>query len=215
MGKLAAGNVRLTKYTRERIRNEILQYKYAQTSGILKELIHEHKSLATMAYNTLGESNLAKLEALPNGWIQEVDYIRIAIGSDMKQLNFSGSLVYDLGYSVWNALGGKNVVETVKPKRVPNSMTNCFTRFEARDDFANRYSSYYSKVMKVKEEYGQTSRMVTAALAAATTSNRLIETWPESKPFVDKVIGTPVVTSTAISVPIATLNEKLGLPVPS
>lgn len=212
MGNLAPGNVRLTKDMREQIAAKVINYKFGST--MLSELRHEQASIAQAVYNDmLSEKEKVLIESLPNGWLPESEYVSVRFGGEYTQLWFNGTIT-SLPYNMTRILGINSGLKTVT-KRIPSYATRHAAKtFNARHALSERYSGLGIKLSKFKEDYTTSNTMLSATLKKATTSNRLIELWPEIKPFVEAVVGKPAASSTALAIPIASLNERFGLPVP-
>lgn len=215
MGSLASGNVRLTNSIRDSIAKRVIQYKFVKTSSVLKDIRHEIASLAQAVYNdNLSETDQEKIASMPNGWLPESDHIFVQFGTDRQNLFFNGE-PFSLTWSVRKELKYfSSDVPDVK-KRIPDHMNRTFTSYSARHDLTNRYTDIDRKIRQFNTEVSESQKMLSAALSKATTTNRLIEMWPEVKPFVIEVVGNPKQPSVALMVPVANLNEKFGLPVPT
>lgn len=214
----AVANVRLTNSMRDRIAAKVMEYKYPKNSGVIKELQKEAASIATAVYNsTISESDREKMDALPNGWLEETDYISVKFGSDHNSLYFNGDLHNHLPYSMrYREVSTKNELASVN-KRIPNHLSRYFAQFSARDDLSSRFQSFERKCTELGEEYVKSQSILKSTLNKCTTTKTLVELWPEIKGFVQEVVGTPAAAlpSVALSVPISTLNETFGLPVPA
>lgn len=209
MGSLAPGNVRLTNSIRDRIMTKVLNYKFKKNN--FDEVQHDLASLAQAVYNSVfSEKMLKQMADLPAGWLPKSDYIRVQFGYETPYLYFSGQL-YGVPYEITRRLDTPAPVQKTLPS---NCVGTILTKFDHSHDLTERYTNITTRMNKLKEEYTDSKNMLRGTLAKFHTTNRLIEAWPEVKPFVIEIVGKPASTSTALSVPIATLNEKFGLPVP-
>jgi hypothetical protein len=216
MGNLAPGNYRLTNSTRERIAKDILLYKFESTN--IAELKKDHASIALAVYNSIyTEKEREQIDALPDGWLPMTERINISYGySDYTSLNFNGSIYNHIGYRVTSLVGHKmfSVEETVQRRMLEKF--NRSTILIKDTDLSNRITNHVNKINTTSSEVTTLYRKITAALSSVTTTKKLVEVWPESKPFVTKVFGdsTAKIPSKELSIPVAELNEALGLPVP-
>jgi hypothetical protein len=223
MGSLAPGNYRLTNDHRDRICKAMLQHKYIKSSDAYKSIRADVASLATAVYNSVLDKKKRELiTSLPKGWVEEREHIKVRIGHfhRYQNLHFNGDFVCLNGtYSFWTDLGmydRRSRVEEIK-RPIPYSLSNVFVQLDNTDDLAVRLEDTVNKLTKVNSEVSAVSASLKATLKTITTTKRLIEVWPESKPFVDAIFGQPSavkVESTALVLPINDLNAKLGLPVP-
>jgi hypothetical protein len=218
MGNLAPGNVRLSKYHREAIAKKVLHYKFQNSSNLLKSLETEHRNLARAVYDAaFSQADRAKMDALPKGWLYEDGDVKARFGGEVSSLNYNGSLYALRGadYSLLTQMGYSRPDDL--ELRIPyDQHFSVIEVFDHDHPITARFNSLRNRFTTMIEEARKAKAVLYSALQSSTTSNSLIKAWPEVEPFVRQVIGnrgTQVVT--ALSVPVATLNETFGLPVPA
>lgn len=215
----AVANVRLTNSMRDRIADKVLRYKYPFNSGVIQEFQKEAASIAQAVYNDIiSESDRAKVEALPNGWLEEKEYIYVRFGSRHESLHFNGDLYSHItDYRLCSSTLKPRADSRDVKKRVPHFGSRYFAQYDARHDLSTRFQTFDRKISIFVEEYTKAVGVLKSTLCKCTTTRALVELWPEIKPFVIEVVGTPAASkpSVALTVPISTLNETFGLPVPA
>lgn len=213
MGNLAAGNHRLTKYDRERLKKNIISHKFDA-----KKFEEHEKAIASLAaavYNSvLSDKDQALIASLPKGWIGEHNHIYVNWSGNQTNLSFNGDLAGHIDWEVRGLTGYRGKTASVT-KPIPQSLTSYNSpNVRAKGDIEDRIRVTIKEVQDFNKEIKTLSRSVGAVLSSVTTTNRLKEVWPESKPFVDALFKSGKPQSTAVALPINDLNQKLGLPVP-
>lgn len=218
-------SVRLTNALRDSIASKVIKYKYENNSKAA-EFVKEAASIAQAVYNSvLDEPTREKINALPSGWVPEVDQISVSFGYGYTYLNFNGSINNFLKhrYRENHSTRIHNVIPTLcggdeVNKRVPSDKTRCgaFATFRHSHELTSRFDKLKSSVEDFQEEYNKDVASIRSTLASFTTAKKLMDDWKEITPFVKALIGNsdkPVVT--ALAIPVADLNARFGLPVPA
>lgn len=224
MGRLANGNYRLTISTRESLARKILSYKYSNTKFI--ELEKQTASLALAIYNDcFSDADQEKMATLPEGWLPKVDQVRVSYNhGDQVVLDFSGSIRNLINYRTVSIIGNKAFSEFKDVTRLA-TFKKCSSGYRHNElnhlvkdqDLVKRIITHMKSFSDLEKEISELNRSVKATLNSVTTTNRLKEVWPESKPFIIDMFGDGTKAkppSMALSLPIADINQKLGLPMP-
>lgn len=223
MGQLANGNYRFTKANRETLAKTILKHKFSSVK--FTELEQQTASLALAIYNECySEADQTKMASITPGWLPQADSIRVSYNhGDMLVLPFNGSISNLLTYRIFNVISRSSLSTLKDVKRIA---TNDKTldgyrhgelQYSVKNiELSNRIVSHIKTIKDTEKEIFDLSASVRSVIGSVTTTNRLKEVWPESKPFIENVFGTnkPKVTSMALALPISTINQKLGLPIP-
>lgn len=221
---MAQASIRLTNSIRERIGERVLKYKYDQ-NGTVKEVSAEVASLATAAYNTLyTEKQRTLIDSLPNGWMPESDQIGVKFGFEVTQLSFNGE-PSDFART-WD---DKKLIKSYLPniREVKKRLACNSERYrhgstidlvlDHNHDLTSRFNKVQRRVTDFLDSYKKDKLSIKTTLNSFTTAKKLMDEWPEVKPFVLQVLGntSAPVQSTALAISRAELNEKFGLPVPA
>jgi hypothetical protein len=199
-------STRLTNELRDKIAADILRHRFTEQ---VDALIADRAVFADAIYTDIfRKSDREKMAALPKGWLPEETSIGAQFGEASgryENVNFNGFF-----YGKLSGLRTTREGETVT-RRVPyKHRTGCAKVYDDAHKLTQRHMELSDRLTTLTEEYSAAKRQTMAALHSASTIKRLVEAWPEVAPFTAKYENAP---SQLPSVPVAKLNEMLGLPV--
>ncbi|ARB06167.1 hypothetical protein FDH38_gp113 [Dinoroseobacter phage vB_DshS-R5C] len=203
---------RLTKYICEMIVDDLMRHAFKD-----KAQAHFDAELAfvkevwAMCYT---KAEFEKMAALPAGWLPEDNDFKVQINGEVFGLDFATGLGHSVPYywlmklkidtPAWN---GENVLMPSNAAR--GGVIKVF------DDKAlwQRATDLKDAREKLEEDRQNAFRTATNTVKAVTTIPRLIEVWPEIKPFASKYLDLEKPPVQMPNVPRDQLNASLGLPV--
>ena len=224
MGRLANGNYRLTITNRDSLAQKILAHKYGNTK--FTELEQQTASLALAIYNDcFTDADQEKMNAIPKGWLPLADQIRVSYDHGTQVvLNFNGSVRDLVPYRTSRIIGSKafsslkGVFRLSTFDKISTSYRSSEINHAVTDpELTKRIIAHVKQFSDLSTEVASLNSNIRATLNSVTTTNRLKEVWPEAKPFIIDMFGDGTKAkppSTAITLPIADINQKLGLPIP-
>ena len=175
--------MRLTESKRSEILAKLLKRKFDAAES---KIVEARTALAVEVYNTWFPEDQRKLMAdLPDGWLFEGNEIRARFGL---------STVYML---------------LPRAERFPHVHRGDIKSFDARHRLSQRWQMIYASEEKLREEKNSLRAQLRAILNSVSTENKLVEVWPEAKPFLSP--GS-VPKANLPAVDIRALNKALGLP---
>lgn len=199
-------SIKLTKYMRDDIAKRLLSHKF--TKDYLA-IVEKRKAFAEELYNDIfSAEDRKKMYELPNGWLPEESSISFQIGggSGYTNIRVNGSF-----YSC--ELG--NIMESIPPlfKRVPNKRRHGALKvYDTTSSFSIRYTKLENETQDLIKQVRDAQTKVESALASVTTIGKLIQVWPEIKPFTNKWINASAEYKLP-AIPVQDLNETFELPV--
>lgn len=203
MGDGNVASIRLTTADRESIAKGMLKHRFAKDAA---RLVKDRAAFALAVYEDIYKpKDRAAMEALPKGWLPEKDHIAVKFADKFTQLPFSGCV--SLGYDYRDLAS----VEAINRRVIGKHANACAAVYEATHKLAIRYELLSQRRSAFKQELREAETQITAALGSVTTTNRLLELWPEASPFVAS-LGVKAATALP-ALPTDKLNAMLGLPV--
>lgn len=202
-------STRLTNDMRNQIRENALKHRFKTPT---MALVLDFSALALDAYAYVYGKTEARMNALPDGWLPAVEALSFKFGASYVTLKFSGNFPTRYSQSKTSALADFAGDPMPILRRVPYDETGgCREVFDAGSDFSVRYHDIHGAAETLNELVLQTRHKITATLDQFTTVEKLHEGWPEIEPFTVGVTPAPKIQLPAV--PVASLNEALGLPV--
>lgn len=192
--------MRLTKDMKTEIVDALLAHKF---KPLVAELAKEVATFAVAAHAAHFGDRLARMNALPKGWLHETDVMNSARYEDnYYSIYYNGQIVLRYSsaathfvFTKYKVEGGKKYLRhlssetSVKPKNA---------------------GPLLDKVITLQKEYDEMRSQLNSTLYPFNNADKLIEHWPEVKPFVPDYVP-PVKNLPAVQ--SGELNAKLGLPV--
>lgn len=199
-------SIRLNNDMRDEITNAVILHKFEQEA---RELCDEHAAIALEIYDDVYADDRKAMNDLPDGWLPEAVDITVNSGGERHTFRFDGST------QRYGRAAGHWVLREIKRdennKRV-KSVDNCYKATKAyptRSPITKRIDKYQQMLGKFNERTGDAQRQTRAMLDKFYTVEKLLEAWPEIKPFIPEK-QRPVQLP---AVPTKALNEMLDLPV--
>ncbi len=127
------------------------------------------------------------MEALPDGFVDTEENMRLAVG----------------GECFWLAFGGS--------RRVANGGDRARLSLAAADPLAKELIDFRRREKATRDERATARREADAVLASVSSLARLLEVWPAVESFTGDIAASGK-QITALAVPIKSLNKVLGLP---
>lgn len=173
-------------------------------------LCDERAAIATSVYDLHYAKDRKAMDALPDGWLPTNDGVRFRAGATEWTLYFCGVLHGRYGaYSNLACMpSNKRVPQT---KRVLERQSGRIVEvFDAQHPIAERVEASAASLDALNEEVNAAKRTAQATLNRFTTVEKLLEEWPEIKPFIpaNKQPQAPVP-----ALPTQHLNKMFDLPV--
>jgi len=177
---------RLTNEIRRQIITKLLDHGFSKRHAALRA---EENALALELYNDIYSPEIqAQMQALPAGFLQARSTILCQFGNDCGVLFFKG----DAG----KRMAEKHVGLVAKV-------------YSVNSHFAMKYAELDFKKKMLSEERIQAKSTADGILYSVHTVEKLLEAWPECKPFVEAV--TPMPKPLLPALPIPEINAMLGL----
>lgn len=188
--------MRLTNDIRDSLVTKLIRHRFDEPA---KQLALKQAAFTYKVYRALfseGEFNL--IQDLPSGWLPSVCDIEIKFGGDYQRLAFSP-----------RPLIGDRLDDKEYP--MPASMNcRCAKQFPVRDSLTKESIQLTREYDALREEISSVKQQVRAAVYSTSSTDKLLEVWPELEPFLKDYVG--VKFSTALAIPVKDLNAALGLP---
>lgn len=202
----------LTKAIRTKIVRNLIDHKFKDRYNLL---IEQRASLALDVYRScFSADDRKRMGELPEGWLPTRASISVKHGASYTCHNFSGAI----GMTCKEEKTGFYVLNCARrPKeayqRFPyDAQSSCREVFEADHPLSLRCDKLSGDLERMKESVNNDQAVATATLAQFGTIEKLVDAWPEIKPFLPEPIQA-VKNLPAISTP--DLNSIFGLPAPT
>lgn len=177
---------RLTNDIRQQIITRLIEHGFSKRWAALDV---EENALALEVYNDIYPPKIqAQMQAMPAGFLSERGSIYCKFGSDCHVLDFGGNAT--------KRMADKHIGVVAKV-------------YAANSPFAQKYSEWKFKNETLRDEYRQAKGTAQGILVSVRSVEKLLEAWPECKPFVESV--TPVPKPLPPALPIPEINAMLGL----
>lgn len=182
---------RLSDEDRRQIISKLLDHRFDADRKVLKG---QETELGLKIYRSVVSPSVeAEVRKLPDGWIEYTNNIYAKIGSSIESFTLAVSVPKKASWGSW-----RTIVAVI----------------EAREPLADEFQELEAarSALRAKEE--EASGAARSLVYKASTLKRLLEIWPEVKPFTSHISGQsqrnkdrdlPVVQ-------VGTANALLGLP---
>jgi len=196
---------KLTRWNREQIVRGLLKHGH-QTK--VEELINEQAVFACMLYDLFFEEHQKKIKNTPKGWLPLKNDIAVVFdsGNKYERLFFNGTS---------SICGELSVVLGKFPEEVTRVFPESLRKTYLCDSkkLIQEQLALVEKRENLKEDIKRAKRDTWAVLNSVTTTNKLIEVWPEIEPFVST--GSSPKQEVVKIDQIISLNHIFALPVVS
>lgn len=196
---------KLTNWMREGIVKAALRHRFASAAATL---VADRASFAQEVYADLySAADRRKMAALPAGWLPEEDHIHVQFGDGRgyEQVSFSGAIYGSITKML------EDPIERVFHRAQYQHRNGCAKVYEPHHPLVVRHAELKARAKDLENQIDVAQRQTEAAIASASTVNRLTELWPEIAPFAAMYSDQPRAPVPAL--PTAQLNAMLGLPV--
>lgn len=199
---------RLTNNIRESLLKKLLERAFKPRC---EDFLKRAAAFAVKVHADVFGDDLAKMMALPKGWLPTDDDIMVRFGGDNTRLSFRGSLgsggIPDI-FRRCGAPGGDNVYLLF------TSATHSTTAkvYNARDALSIEYEALINERNDLVEEISKASRTANAAMNSCSSIQKLISVWPEVGDFAKEFLVDGERKALLPDVPRAQLNAILNLP---
>lgn len=194
---------RLTNDMRDRVALAALRHRFADP---IKALRRQHATLANFVYGEYFSRVMMDINAMPEGWLPEDTSVAVRLGTSYTHLYFNGAAHNKDGFSFVEAHP-----EPVYRRMPAKDKGRVILQEDGASPITIRYDGIVDARRELLEQIKSTNASLSATLAKFWTVQKLLAGWPEIEPFTRGVAPAPA--STALVVPVAKLNEALGLPV--
>lgn len=197
---------RLNNEIRSHVQKEMLKHRFADAA---KELLLDFVEFAEAVYNDIyNKSDRAKMAALPAGWLLEAAKIGVQFGAGCSyiDLRFSGSLDSEINHLLESWKNRPNVTRRVWRKHE----YNCAKVYHNDHKLSIRYQMLKTRHADLIKDHQAAKKVIESALAATASVEKLLDLWPESKPFLTPYLNKKPQLP---SIPVGQLNTLLDLPV--
>jgi hypothetical protein len=194
---------KLNNDLRERLIGQILRHRFAERQSAH---VPVRAALAEEFYNlsfTLAERSA--MQALPDGWLQKMDGIRVQISGQITSLDFNG----DFMRSGWFQMRAESVYRLFTHE----TRNSVMLTLGSTHPLAIRYDRQAHQMSVIDEEVKTAKNAIRAVVSQASTTGRLLTLWPEVRPFLEKLLGAPPPPPSLPAVRTVELNRMLGLPI--
>lgn len=194
-------STKLTNWIREQIVADLMAHRFTKACD---KLVKDRAALAVKVYRDFySRSLLAKIEALPEGWLPTGSDITAQFSGRVDSLAFSGA-VYGLVSKY------RTKTDAAFRPFLSKDVGRVVAVYDASHPLAIIHAELAGRQKELTEQIEAARRQAEVAVNSATTINRLIELWPEVEPFARKHESAKVPLP---ALPTSELNALLDLPV--
>lgn len=164
-----------------------------------------HAAFAEMIYRDIYKpSVLAKMDALPNGWLTECNDIAATFAGEYVSEYFHGHLCNRaVAFHPWDGLEKKPHRMAAKDAR------RAVKVYEAGHPLTRAYQDLKALDLDLFERIAQANKQIKAVLSSVSTTHQLRAAWPEAEAFLPDTLKTHAPVP---ALPMAELNTALRLP---
>lgn len=177
--------MKLTNLTRRHIRERILEHKFR---GWNEKFAKRKAALAEAIYKDVFSAKERKLMAsLPDGWLPEVNSIKVEFDGQGRRVRFD------------------------EPKRMPQSAAIGYDpvkSYAADHPLCRKWVALGDEEVDRQKERAELENKLNAILWSVSTTEKLVEVWPEAAPFLEKVEAAKI---NPPPIDVSDLNSALGL----
>lgn len=167
------------------------------------DLIRDMRSHALGVYQDLYTAGSRdKMSALPEGWLPTANNVEVRFGSSSYlHLRFDGTT--NIGGSVHKVCTKR---EALFLRMLSRHIRRCAKVYDDDHALSSTWRGLVARRDALKKSIEEAEGRARAILNSVTTTNRLVEVWPEVKPYLDqpREVKLP-------AVPVQEVNELLNL----
>ncbi|RRY03797.1 Nmad5 family putative nucleotide modification protein [Brucella anthropi] len=195
---------RLNNDIRADICQKMLDHRFGDE---MKELVLDKVKFAEAVYNSVYSKTVRnQMHKLPNGWLCEGYKLQVCFGASYTDVYFSGTCHGKLHYLIRNWKDIPDIHRRVLRKHEHNAAKV----YSALDPLSERHEELANRQKTLLNKVSEAEKAITASLSKVSSVERLLDLWPEAKPFLAPYLNQKPQLP---SVPVATLNTLLDLPV--
>lgn len=146
---------------------------------------------------------------LPDGVLIKTDNMKLKVGDDIEEVKFNGQFQVKDSKSSYTSYSWFTEQPTIIRPMPYNKAMNV-AAILSHDDlpYYPKFKERRQAIDAFNKKFNELRTEITGLLYSFSTVKTLIEAWPEVAPFIPDAIAPPKLPA----LPIAALNEKLGLP---
>lgn len=203
--------VRLTNDIRSTIVNALMEHKF---DGEVAGLCAERAAIAAAVYDTHYKRDLKRINDLPEGWLRTDDDISFEASGTKRQYQFSGKIYGNRWTERWGNdicdFKSNNVITLVYRRFRADDHGNTVAVYDANHPIAEAVEKHEARGEALAERIRTARKSAAATMGQFTTSEKLIEAWPEIAPFIPAQAAPK---PSLPAVPVSHLNAPFDLPV--
>lgn len=203
---------RLTHNIRKALMKKLLTRAFQERA---QALVERQCDFAGRVYDDALKPHLERIAAIPEGWLQTDDDIKVSFGADYAQLDFGSGLSYSIHQSLRSA-GAKALTDKAGnriERRFPSKFRGkCVKVYEATHPLSEEFRNLLVEETALVAEIERAQRTTKANLGSVTTVKKLIDVWPEVEEFAKHYLDNGERKAVLPAIPRADLNAQLGLP---
>ncbi len=207
-------SIRLTNALRDIIIVDLMKHHF---TPLVDELMKDYKKFPTQVYNDVYDAKTRRrMKGLPAGWLKSTNSIAVSFGGNSSlytELRFDGAHFI---YGRMHIIMTKSSLNSDCPTKLilAKDLNSAAKAYNVQDPLAKLYDEFVRRRDKLSNDIDEAWTKTNAALNSVTTTNSLLEVWPEIEPFVKKYVrpdGVPKLPA----VQTKALNDLFGLPIPT
>jgi hypothetical protein len=194
-------STKLTNWMREQIVRDLLSHRFTKP---IDKLVKDRAALAMKVYRDLyPRSLLAKIEALPEGWLCTENDIKAQFSGRVDSMDFNGSAYGIIGKY-------RTSTDAVFKPFLSKDKGRVVAVYDASHPLAVAHAELADRMKEICSQLDTAKRQAEAALNSASTIGGIIALWPEIEPFARKHESAKAPLP---ALPTAALNALLDLPI--
>ncbi len=200
--------MRINKQIKAKIIKKLLVYRFSEPCAVVRS---KAAAFAEKIYNDVYSGSMrSQMHDLAEGWLPEPKMIKVQFGAEMVELDFSGGII--------SSKVGWNEKDNRINRRVPyrdnggndSWYARCVKLYEATDKLSLDWAELINEIDDLVEEIDSAELHINTVLNSTTTTEGLLNKWPEVEPFLIDLEG---YNKQLPALPTQKLNQLLDLPV--
>lgn len=202
-------STRLTTHIRDSLMNSLLKRAFKKRG---EDLVKRCADYADRLYRDAMGKDLAQITALPDGWLQSDDDIKVQLGAEIKQVHFIGTLG---NWGLPDIFRNAGIVENTDKKwrRFPSKLKGAVVKQYPGDHaLVEEFQKLDNEWNELKGEMERAKKVAMAAMNSVSTVKKLIDVWPEVEEFAKHYLEDGERKAILPAIPRDQLNTLLNLP---
>lgn len=202
-------STRLTNPIRDSLMNSLLKRAFKKRG---EDLIKRCVDYADRLYRDAMGKDLAQISALPDGWLQTDDDIKVQLGAEIKQVHFTGTLG---NWGLPDVFRNAGITENTDRKwqRFPTKLKGQVVKqYPGDHKLVEEFQQLDSEWNDLKAEMERAKKVAMAAMNSVSTVKKLIDVWPEVEEFAKHYLEDGERKAILPAIPRDQLNTLLNLP---